>query len=454
VLQGTYALRVIRGAASSPGLLRGLGESVCFAARFDHPNLARAHEILEDGNDIAVVLDAVEGLRLDHALTQSRDTDLPIPREAALELVLRVLDALESLQQIERQGELPACHGRVDPRHVWLTPDGGLRLVGLPGDADPAGPDPWAAPELRSGPTPTGAADLFGAGRILLELLVAGRIRAIERHTVSAGRPSAWPAGMAEAVATLDLSDPVVPVLLRLIAPAPERRPHSALEAIAELAPLRAPGGGTPALAAYVVAAVERDRALRKAMERTDLECTNPFDTHRRKGVEDAVVTDPGLPPVAESAPGAELPLPPPSPPAPPPPSCSPIAGPTREPEFDDGLGQFLDRSPTVPYVSPGVPVAPPSAWDPQLTRPILRGPAVLGPAAAESSSVAAPAAPVAPAAPEVAASHSMSLQRRARPSPVSLLDVAPEYWMTAGLMTILAMALAALIAQRLVSGA
>lgn len=223
-----------------------------------HPNLARLTESGEWDGRPYQVFEWVEGTDLAAYLRLSGRPDLP----TACRLGAQVAAGLAALHAAG------LVHGDVKPRNVMVTPGAGsptVKLVDFGSAADdwPVAATPlYAGPEVLAGRRPSPAADAFGLGLLLFELLT-GLGPPPNAGQTGPLRPARW--------------NPAVPPALddlvaRLTAPEPHRRPAD-LEAVARtleawanpdltptvplrptarLQPSRRPRGRPPALAAVL----------------------------------------------------------------------------------------------------------------------------------------------------------------------------------------------------------
>ncbi len=141
------------------------------AGRLTHPNIVSVYEYGEDGADMYIAMEYVEGASL-LSLT-GRGARLGLAD--CLSVVLQLLDALECAH------EQNVWHRDIKPGNLLLTPDGRLKVtdfgiaridsthltqmntvMGSPG---------YMAPERYTGDEPDGRVDVFSCGVVLYELL-------------------------------------------------------------------------------------------------------------------------------------------------------------------------------------------------------------------------------------------------------------------------------------------
>ncbi len=221
------------------------------AASVNHPNVCQIYEIGEDGAELFIAMELLEGEVLSARLARGA-----LPAAEAVTIALEMLAALSALHA---RG---IVHRDLKPSNVFLTPHGlklldfGLARPELDGSMEAAnltrtglvmGTPRYMAPEQVTGEAIDGRSDLFAAGAILFEMLAgrpafAGRTVADVLHATRFEQPPALTG--APGVAAIDR------VIRRALAKRPEERPASADIMAEELRAVRGvAGGATPALA-------------------------------------------------------------------------------------------------------------------------------------------------------------------------------------------------------------
>ncbi|HEY7614476.1 MAG TPA: protein kinase [Gemmatimonadales bacterium] len=174
-LERDVAIKRIRGAASDSALRERLLREGRAAARINHPNVCHVYELAEEGAELYLVMELLEGEALEQRLAGER-----LPVAEALRLTLGVLSALEALHS---RGII---HRDLKPSNVFLTPHGVKLLdfglarpmaeqlktdVTLTQPGTLVGTPRYMAPEQWEGESLTPASDLFAVGAILFEML-------------------------------------------------------------------------------------------------------------------------------------------------------------------------------------------------------------------------------------------------------------------------------------------
>jgi eukaryotic-like serine/threonine-protein kinase len=200
------------------------------AAKLAHPNVVRVYDVgVDDEGRPFIAMEYVDGETL--AEVVMRRGPLP-PREVA-ELGIQACRALAAAH------DAGLVHRDVKPQNLLLRTDGVLKLgdfgvaVGLEGTrltmaGTVIGTAAYLAPEQARGEDVTAAADVYGLGAVLYELLT--------------GRPPRNPATLAELTDTRTIPTPqdappdLARIVMQCLASDPDDRPASAAELAGDLA--------------------------------------------------------------------------------------------------------------------------------------------------------------------------------------------------------------------------
>jgi serine/threonine protein kinase/tetratricopeptide (TPR) repeat protein len=254
-LERTVALKTMSSLARDDTARRRFWREARAAASVNHPNVCQLYEIGEEGGELFIAMELLEGEALSERLRRG-----PLSVSDAVPIGLGVLAALSALHP---RG---IVHRDLKPSNVFLTPHG-VKLLdfGLARPTDPelarslssaaeltrtgmlVGTPRYMAPEQVKGEAVDARCDLFAAGAILFEMLAGrpafdGRNAVEILHATLYEQPPALTGSPAVAAADR--------VIRRALAKRPADRPGSA-DAMAE--ELRAvsgvSGNDTPALA-------------------------------------------------------------------------------------------------------------------------------------------------------------------------------------------------------------
>lgn len=227
---------------SDPRERRRFLEEARAAGALRHPNVVAVHGVEEEGEDLYMVCEFVEGPSLEKRLKERG----PFPEAEALRLALQVCSALEAAHALR------VVHGDIKPSNILLEPDGTAKVAdfGLARRLDAArrtvqgaswGSPAYMAPEQEDGRT-LPESDLYSLGALLYETLTGA--------PPFAGTPSAVllrkregryePAGSKAA-----LSSATEALIAKALEPDPSRRWRTAREFSAALAAALDPSKGT-----------------------------------------------------------------------------------------------------------------------------------------------------------------------------------------------------------------
>jgi serine/threonine protein kinase/tetratricopeptide (TPR) repeat protein len=251
-LQRTVALKTLSMLGDDPTARKRFWREARAAASVNHPNVCQIYEIGEDGGELFIAMELLEGEVLSERLRRGS--------LSASQAVPVGLDILAALSALHARG---IVHRDLKPSNVFVTPHGvklldfGLARPEFGVSLDPpselttpgmvVGTPRYMAPEQITGDTVDGRSDLFAAGAILFEML-AGR-PAFSGSTiveiVHATRYEQPPAlAGSPAVAALDR------VIRHALSKRPAERPASADEMAEELRAAHAlDSNATPTLA-------------------------------------------------------------------------------------------------------------------------------------------------------------------------------------------------------------
>lgn len=228
-------------------LRRRFSRECRITARVEHPGLVTVHDAGDDGDDLYLVMQYVQGADLADHLAEND----PYPWPWAVAVAAQLCPVLTAVHAV------PVVHRDLKPRNLIVRPDGTLVVLDLGVAAvlnsdttrltltgSPIGSPAYMAPEQAMGGDVGPAADLYALGVVLHELLSgtvpfagSSALGVLHRH-------------LNEPPVPLRQVRPEVPELLenlvlRLLAKDPRQRPADAAEVYRALVPLLpTPGAG------------------------------------------------------------------------------------------------------------------------------------------------------------------------------------------------------------------
>lgn len=231
----TIALKMIRRASTDPDAAERLLREARAAAAVSHPNICQIYDIGEEGGDLFIAMEYLQGEPLAARLARG-----PLPPAEALRIALATLDALAAVHT----GGL--MHRDLKPSNIFLSPHG-VKLLdfGLARAIDATetrtqltqpgtvlGTPQYLSPEQVLGQPLDQRSDLFAAGVVLYEMVTgrppfSGASVAQLAHAVAYEHPSAL--GGSPAVAAIDR------VIHKAIAKRPQDRYATAAAMAADL---------------------------------------------------------------------------------------------------------------------------------------------------------------------------------------------------------------------------
>ena len=218
--------------ASDPVVAERFRREAVAVAGLTHPNIVAVHDVFEDGDRQAVVMQLVDG----KSLRQLLDVQKRLSPELTIHIGTCVAAALDAAHQAG------FVHRDVKPGNILVTPDGRVLLTdfgiakGLDGNADDLtsenvmmGTAKYLSPEQVRGRKLDGRADLYSLGLVLYECL-AGRVPFIGQSDTDTAlaRLQRDPTDLAQLRPNLPRG--LYDIIHQLLARNPNRRPESGAE--------------------------------------------------------------------------------------------------------------------------------------------------------------------------------------------------------------------------------
>ncbi|HEX6685129.1 MAG TPA: serine/threonine-protein kinase [Candidatus Limnocylindrales bacterium] len=145
----------------------------------EHPNLVRVHDLVAEGDMLAVVMDLVQGRDLRQIIRES-----PLTREQSIIVLAQVASALDAVhaagvvhRDVKPENVLVVWRGEAHP-HAMLTDFGLAKVLDSPAFTSASvlhGTPAYIAPEVVTGRGAGPEADVYGLSVMAYELLVGVR---------------------------------------------------------------------------------------------------------------------------------------------------------------------------------------------------------------------------------------------------------------------------------------
>jgi serine/threonine-protein kinase len=184
-----------RHVLESPSLRRGFLQEACLASMLHHPNVVPVIDVEEIGDEVALVMDFIEGASLADLLRGSMAPICPLPPYVAVRIALDVCSGLAAAHELTDAEGAPVglIHRDVSPENVLVGVDGTARLAdfGIAKHARSCSHTPhgalrgklaYMAPEYIQRRTPDVRSDVFALAVLAWEILANRRLFVREGH--------------------------------------------------------------------------------------------------------------------------------------------------------------------------------------------------------------------------------------------------------------------------------
>lgn len=164
-------------------------DEATLVARVRHPNVVSTLDLIQEGDELLIVMEYVEGVTLKHLMRIADDAGERIPPEISVSLVAGALRGLHAAHVATADDGTPLgiVHRDVSPDNIIVGRDGYPRVIDFgvakaldrsstTNEGELKGKIAYMAPEQVAGDEITHRADVFMASIVLWELLTGRRL--------------------------------------------------------------------------------------------------------------------------------------------------------------------------------------------------------------------------------------------------------------------------------------
>ena len=155
------------------------------SAAIQHPNLLNIFDVGSIGGRHTMCMEFLHGVTVDEMLVRSRECQMPVPLNVALQIAICASNGLDYLHKMcDKTGKpLRIVHRDLTPQNIFVSYNGeckifdyGVAQIGGPEDEDPQrgmliGKYAYMSPEQCRGEYLDGRSDMFSLGAVLFELV-------------------------------------------------------------------------------------------------------------------------------------------------------------------------------------------------------------------------------------------------------------------------------------------
>lgn len=183
--------RLLPSMRQDPMRRRLLNREAHLAAQLSHENIVRVLDLVDLGDELAIVMELVEGMSVNHLIHRLAQRSQRLTLGAVTHIMQGLFRALSYLENPPLLGQRPLVHADISLENVMVTADGAVKLLdfgiagldhstpvddeeGLTSIHQVAGKRSYAPPEGAKA-APTVSSDLYAAGVCFWELIAGCR---------------------------------------------------------------------------------------------------------------------------------------------------------------------------------------------------------------------------------------------------------------------------------------
>ena len=180
--------KMLPNLSADPTFVKRFLKEGALASQLKHDNIIEIVELVEEGEDVLMVMEAIDGADLATLLKQSRRTGARIPVALSLHIVARIASALVAADETpDKNGDpLRIIHRDVTPSNILISRTGQVKLIDFGIARAPSadnftrsgflvGKIHFLAPEQIHHHDIDGRVDVWAAGCVLFQLLTGRR---------------------------------------------------------------------------------------------------------------------------------------------------------------------------------------------------------------------------------------------------------------------------------------
>ena len=181
--------RVLKHLCSSPAFVDMFLDEARIVAQIRHPNVVQVHELGQDGQDLFLVMEYLEGESVGGIARRMTALNRCVSPDAAAAIIADACAGLHAAHELTDDGGEPQhlVHRDVSPQNIFVTYDGAVKLIDF-GIAKAAhriaktevgvikGKSAYMSPEQCMGAPIDRRSDIFSLGVVMFELCTGHRL--------------------------------------------------------------------------------------------------------------------------------------------------------------------------------------------------------------------------------------------------------------------------------------
>lgn len=218
------------------------------ASTLQHPNIVQTYDVIQSGDEYVMVMEYLEGTDLQQLRRLAQAKEIPVTFDHVMYIVRGVLSGLHYAHERPRMidgRQLGIVHRDVSPQNIFLTYDGGVKLLdfgiarteqasGTTGSGVLKGKVLYMAPEQCGGGMIDRRTDLYAVGVVLYQLLT-GHVPHRGKNVYDTMRSIIDDPAPSPRLTNADIPPSLESIVLRALQKRPQDRFDSARDMLEEL---------------------------------------------------------------------------------------------------------------------------------------------------------------------------------------------------------------------------